>query len=300
MVAFAVLLLCALHLADSLRLGSQPGQPMKDAVLASAYGYPPAVARNFLCSLRRTNFTGDIILFVSNQEQADTIKLMKTYDVIIHYLPDGDHRAQGRIKQAQACHDGGYRYCLLTDFRDVFFQRNPFMHYPAEKDLVFAQENKHSGTIGDNEWNKEWVAKCLDSRGKNSTIWNRYVVCSGTIVGTPKGLIALAEAMQTVQAALPTCHGGPLDQGLLNIILHWSETEPNLVPSLEAVRMQTQPQGNGIINTVGYALEGIQYSTEGKVLEADGKTVSAVIHQYDRSEKITEWVNAQMQSCDGV
>jgi len=217
--------------------------------------------------------------------------------VKVRYLPqyvrEGDDRLRGRIAQAGECRDGGYRYCLLADYRDVFFQRDPFSKFPVGKDLVFAQGDGGS-TIGNEYWNRQWMRKCLGSysRGKNwtHTIYNQNIICSGTIAGTPAGLIALAENLERASRVLPNCNGGPLDQALLNVIVHWATTEPTRTPSMHPLSIQIEPTGKGMITTLGYS--DVEHSrrgypffkrnSEGENLELGNKTVSAVIHQYDR------------------
>merc|ERR1719387_1366164 len=225
----------------------------KDAVLALAWNYDPIVAQNFLCSLRRTTFKGDVILFVSDNEKQETLDVMKSFNATVKQSGFRDNiRISGREEQIDACAEGGYRYCLLTDFRDVYFQANPFERYPEGHDLVFVHE---AGTIGNTESNHKWVQKCLKTSRKykhpaeyyptDQSIWDKTVICSGTIVGTPKGLKAWKAAIPPAQQKLPHCTGGWTDQGLTNIILHWAQTEPEKAPELKNVNIHFEEQGAG-------------------------------------------------------
>merc|ERR1719421_1626364 len=101
-----------------------------------------------------------------------------------------------------------YELCLATDFRDVFFQANPFSSVP-KVDLIFFEEVKRvkmgykkgrptctpSVTVVCTcPYNADWVKTCW---GKEflSSIANETPVCSGTIIGTPAGFLDLKQKM---------------------------------------------------------------------------------------------------------
>merc|ERR1711918_328965 len=79
------------------------------------------------------------------------------------------------------------------------------------------------------------------------------IVCSGTIAGTPEGLSALAKQVMAMRKELKMCGGGPLDQGLINILVGRLRLNER-VPFLHGVPFAIQPDGHGgMVHTIQYA-----------------------------------------------
>ena len=82
-------------------------------------------------------------------------------------------------------------------------------------------------------------------------------------------------------------HDLPLDQALLNLIVHRQLSQPELVPNLASVSTRLELQGDGgSMNTVGSVMPVPMASAAGagghQVAESDGATPSVVVHQFDR------------------
>lgn len=79
-----------------------------------------------------------------------------------------------------------------------------------------------------------------------------------------------------------------MDQGVLNILLARLRFNPNLVPLLDRVPFMIQPDGRGgMVHTMKYAQ--ILQDSSGRILEDDGVTISAAVHQYDRHERLVNY-----------
>jgi len=185
------------HFATSLPALEQAHS--KDLVLALAMGYGPSQAHIFLGTLRRSGFAGDVVLVISNKENDSTKEAMRHYNATLVTADEAkrweppnlpsDLRNGREVKWhlgAHVCAEGRYRYCMLTDYRDVFFQSNPFDRYPRGEQLVLNEVNHAHGTIADQQFNREWVQACLgrDFDHEWPAISKRWALCSGTIAGT--------------------------------------------------------------------------------------------------------------------
>ena len=180
------------------------------AVLAIAIDYGQTSAHRFLGSLRHhAAYKDDIVLFVSANENNRTIRTMESYRATIRRWPTQSiDRTACRITMANTCAAGSYRVCLLTDYRDVFFQRHPFERYPASADLVFAIERANL-TVGSEPYNLRWARRCLGpiamGFGLPGRLAAQSLACSGTIMGTGTALRALAIQMRQTEHELPWC-----------------------------------------------------------------------------------------------
>lgn len=80
-------------------------------------------------------------------------------------------------------------YILILDFRDTFFQANPFSVFgPFETRVptytlhVFA-ENHQVKTIGTCKYNSLWIGRCF-GKDKLVPLKDNAVVCSGSTLGS--------------------------------------------------------------------------------------------------------------------
>lgn len=244
-------------------------------VVAAALNYGPNEFRNFIVPLRRV-YNGNVVLFVRDNLQREVVVLCSEHRIQTRPLPQGSHlgvKGNRYVGYAEACE--GHDWCFATDFRDVFFQADPFASIPAGYDLILAEEFAPV-KIKTCPYNSNWIKTCwgqvfLDQIG------DQPPVCSGTIMGTPTGLNALKAAMLSEMKLTSKKKGCTArDQGHLNY-LYFAKKLP--------VSTLIQPRGRGIVNTVGYITPRktiIRYLDEaGLVSNVDG-SVSAVIHQYDR------------------
>ena len=110
-------------------------------VIAAALNYSLTEFRNFVVPLRKF-YTGDVVLFVNNNLSKAVKDLCVNYNILTKALPSGSRqgvKGNRYIGYSMVCNQ--YDLCLATDFRDVFFQANPFSLVP-KADLIFSEEVK--------------------------------------------------------------------------------------------------------------------------------------------------------------
>ena len=255
-------------------------------VMAAAFKYKlPSFAR-FLVPLRRV-YAGRIVLLTDSQTATlDIVRLCHEHGAELQSVASDRNVHVGRFAlYAKVC-NASYAWCFASDFRDVFFQANPFRVIPAlqpQAELLLSEE--YPGVrIGEERWNRGWVQSCFGHEGLKR-IKTQQVICSGTIMGTPRGFAELRGKFQEPRFKRHQCRFVGSDQGILNYLFYTGELTSAVA----------QVWGTGIVNTVGLVPAKVKahYIREGKLLvtNTDG-TVSAVVHQYDRglnasSEMIT-------------
>jgi hypothetical protein len=289
-------------------------------VMAVAWGYELDIYRAFVLTLRETaKYRGDIKLLgpARNRTRPEALALCSRHRVqVVDFSHLGLGYAPGALPRFMMgerfnmyhalCSGGSYHWCLASDFRDVFFQANPFRglessmggggaaaaaaaasdRAPAE--LLLPLEER---VLGRCIINGPMIRRCFGS-GVLRELANKSVVCSGVLLGTPAAFDAL-------RAIASLAHRCPIDkmsdQAALNYLVYYSRGTL-LRPrdgSGSPVHVALQPRGSGYTNTVGvfkgtkntHAFER-EHMRGGEVLNDDG-TPSPVVHQYDRILKST-------------
>ena len=156
-------------------------------------------------------------------------------------------------------------FVMITDLRDVFFQRDPFAD-PVDGLEVYLEDA--SVRIGYDDFNTRWIREVFGPL-ELEELRGRPVSCSGTVVGTRDAMLAYVTEM----AAEIARHRRPMgarDQAVHNVLLHRDR--------LAAPTVITNEQGR--VLTMG-KMSSYRTNADGQVVNADG-SVPAVLHQWDR------------------
>lgn len=299
-------------------------------------------ARRFVTTLRNTGYTGDIVVAVDKNSQAafiDTLHLNKCIVYVVEAEcsgPETGHRVCSlRGEQSTAKFSINmiryhlYRWwamkyeeeatLLISDFRDVFFQSNPFeyrkgdiygryVHAPVH-DLIVYQEAHPLKSIKRCVFNAGWVRNCYGADALKS-IGHHPVSCSGVSMGTRNGILAYSYLMTQhlnprmryakslnsatkEQLTNDKCVTIGMDQGFHNFLLYSGVLDKFL-------RVKRYQQGEGQVNTIGAFYPGkralIKKSLKewGLLVGNEGDLYftnwngdpSPVIHQSDRFDDI--------------
>jgi len=160
-------------------------------------------------------------------------------------------------------------------------------------------EEWNQKTIGTCPHNSDWIRSCWGEKVLQ-TMFTSPILCSGTILGSRKGIIMLVNALVDEAARVKDLpheingkakHGRPCvnDQAYVNVLLRRNIETNALAKSAHIFK-----QGDGPINTVGWigVTDNIKRDNEGFVLNNDGRR-SAVVHQYDRDLEMQAWIDAR-------
>ncbi len=292
-----------------------------DAIFALACNYPKEYYQRFVGSLRKFGYHGDIVLAVSplekmkpgvsNYLQATKVVAYgfdvdcqgkdncKLRDDFLGYPDPRPHRTFANIRYALyeywLRNYGKQSYILILDFRDTFFQDNPFRQLlpvtqrPVEYDLRVFAENWKVKNIGICVYNSLWIGRCFGKEALEQ-LKSYPVLCSGSTMGS---YTAIHQYIRTMLSSMDSVKcwlkGIESDQGYQNYLYYNGKFNS---PTKNATLYY---QGDGVVNTIG-ALNGHRVpkdqkgpldtfwkirDKEGYILNNDGSR-SACVHQWDR------------------
>ncbi|BFR47278.1 hypothetical protein RVX_R03390 [Nitratidesulfovibrio sp. HK-II] len=279
--------------------GPQPDStPGPTLVMGLAAGYHAGDVRPFLASLRATGFAGRCVLFASPTTR-DTGRMADMgADVLpferppaLAHLPYNALRYflyLDLLRQAPR----PYARVLITDVRDVIFQRDPFS-FPWTEGLNVTLEDARM-TIGACPYMTRWTTGHLGEAAWRA-LAGRRISCSGTTVG---GHAAMLDYLERLTGLLlpfspapppPVPDGTPppptgmagYDQGVHNHLLHGGH-----LPEV------TVHDNAGPILTLGYKATPPAADAHGDILN-DAGVPAVMVHQYDRMPEVFRAVRAR-------
>jgi len=281
-------------------------------------------ANMFCGTARKGGFDGDFVIAVlpgSDQGFLDTLK--ENHAVVYTVAPectgDSHNKVCGLKGMSQKFSINMIRFYLyqwwaskynedalimLSDFRDVFFQGNPFTYRtyewaPPVSQLVVFQEAYPNKVIYRCVFNGGWIQNCYGDEGIKR-VGSNTVSCSGVSIGTRDAIIAYAHLMtqqldprvrfgRNTTMTNKMCISLGMDQGFHNWLVYSGQLDKYL-------DVKIFQQGEGPVNTVGAFFPG-----ERALLKMDLKTwkvlrgekpektfhnwngdLSPVVHQADR------------------
>lgn len=248
--------------------------PRKNLVIGAMVAHGLEEIRPFVESLRRTTFDGDIVLFVSRLAPASMEYLRRNGCILIDYPLDETFRKISvhsfrflLFRQFLASNKDSYRYVMLTDTRDVLFQKDPFDFDIDHRLCVFLEDP--SKTIGTCPFNAGWILKKY-GRSEVSRLYNCEISCSGVTIGGISQILSYLAALH--DHLLPPVAFIGDDQGGHNFLVHH-----NLLGPIRVMRNM-----HGPVLTMGYMpFDRIRWDGRGHVVDGNGGVIN-ILHQYDR------------------
>jgi hypothetical protein len=197
---------------------------------------------------------------------------------------------------------------LLMDFRDAYFQRQPFegIERAAEntstaggggekpKARLYLYEEHASTPIGKSSFNSQWLRQAYGPQVATA-MKEHTVICSGSTIGEQAALEPYLRAM-IAQYDATLCKRKGCDQGFHNYMAYNNVLDDigsnnNHEGEAVAIDVVLVEQGHGAINNLGILRAqklselGLYDPTQKLVLNWD-KSVSPVVHQFDRDDEL--------------
>ena len=257
----------------------------------------------FLYSLAKTNFNGDLCLMVANtsNETLNSLSLLKNnspnyriniipFEINIDYNTWNTHWSLYRhilyrdyLIEYFKNNDNKDKYnIMLTDTRDVLFQRDPF-DFDINNSLCCFLEDK-SKSISTCPFNSEWINYMF---GKNvlDEIGSNMISCAGVNIGNYRSIMSYLTVMIDYINTLG--NKAYIDQGIHNYIIH-----KNILGN--KVNLRLFENGKGPVLTMQYMKDiDIIFNNDGLIINYDG-SIPSVLHQYDRRPAIYEKIKVEM------
>jgi hypothetical protein len=169
-------------------------------------------------------------------------------------------------------HGNEFENVLLTDSRDVDFQRDPFsdnlgpgLHCFLEAKTQFIGKCPSNTAMLQGSFGPEVLAELADCR----------VSCSGTTIGDVGSIMAYLKMMIELSASGVSMFGGS-DQGVHNFIVH-----RKLIPS-----MHLHDNYDSTVFTAGMEpQEAVRWNAAEEIIRDDGKAYP-VLHQHERDPAV--------------
>lgn len=293
-------------------------------IVTAGFNYSPEQLRPFLKSASRHIPNADVVIFSDNNDSRYMESIIRLHararivvpegykfkdylwkhkklrkfvksiglDKLRKYLPSPTRQQISRIHRSSFLHIQLARYSwahsflgeldpkpkmvLLADSRDVYFQGDPFED--NQQSILCGEEPM---TIGSCPINSNWIETSYRKKILQE-IKDRPVLCSGVTLGNYADVYVYADAMVSdiENNALKLVGKQGSDQGIHNKILHLNKD----------ITYSTSRNGDELIATLHSSdLREFNFREAQGLLTKDGRPVK-IVHQYDRHEKLREWV----------
>jgi hypothetical protein len=160
-----------------------------------------------------------------------------------------------------------YSNIMLTDVRDVVFQRDPFDFDINDNLSCFLESENYF--LNSCPFNSNWILQAFGSQAL-SQLEGKPISCSGVTIGSFSKIMNYLEVMLSYLVNLKV-HISGIDQGVHNYIIH-----NNLINDIKLFANGCSP-----VLTMGYYGETIEFNQNEFILQTDG-SIPCVLHQYDR------------------
>jgi hypothetical protein len=257
-------------------------------VLGAAIGFDVDQVRVFVESLR-INYTGDVLLLIRwpglrvarylKSRRIDVIRVFQTrsftrsvharrYAIYLDYV-------RKRLPR--------YDQVMISDVRDVVFQRNPFDGIASPKCHFYLESAVR--TIGEDPTNSRWVRGCFSAAEAEQLAASR-ISCSGITIGGTAAVVAYLERMAERIRVLPwriyrkIGHG--YDQAIHNYLVH-------LDPKIDGIVVEN----NRHIATMALEPRAFYQLDRESLIHGPDDRLFAICHQYDRFPDLLKAVEAR-------
>jgi hypothetical protein len=284
----------------------------KSAVLGLASGYGRQVYEMFVGSLRATGFTGHIILAIAKDAPSDVVSYLSEQNVTIKYVERADKCTYNGtigekgvpidmqkssewkcpkdypdykitwsrflyyrdwLNECPSCADG----VILTDVRDAFFQRDPFVTAVERNQVHPLMVFQETPELDNEHWLTDWpITAC-----RKHKVGKTPMLCSGSVMGSREGILEYIDVMEEefkywIQRENCRIDNRGDDQSIHNY-LYYTNRFKNAV---------SIPHRQGPIHVVGYQAARI-FENATKEAEDAGVDISQI---FIRDNNWKEWL----------
>lgn len=293
----------------------------------------------FLGSARKY-FNGDIVIAIEggNSMTNEMKSILKYYNTIVYEIPETlcskatdnifcgseDERAPASVFRYYFYEKWASNYndkslILLSDFRDIIFQSNPFIYHTndwlPDYSLIFFQEFYPNMVIERCRFNKKIMRECYGNESLRK-YGPKVIISSGAAMGTKDSIIIWSHKMTSQLQEAPgrlidngRCTTGGIDHSFINWLIHGNK----LITS--GIKIKVYMQGEGAMNSLGGLKPdtvnanmtgniGMSYwkilDNSGNILNWNGEK-SPVVHQLEHFfDEMNDIVDIKKYENDGI
>jgi hypothetical protein len=257
-------------------------------VVGAAVGFDVAQVRVFVESLR-AHYAGDVLLLirwpgvrVARYLKSRRIRVIRVFQT--RSFTRSVHARRYAIYLAFLRARGSrYDQVMISDVRDVVFQRNPFDGIASPKCHFYLESTVR--TIGDDPTNSRWVRGCFCAYEAERLAACR-ISCSGITIGGTTAIVGYLEMMVARIRVLPwriyreIGHG--YDQAIHNYLVH-------LAPEIAGIVVEN----NRHIATMALEPRAYYRLDRESLIHGPDDHLFAICHQYDRFPDLLKAVEAR-------
>lgn len=200
-------------------------RPKTDLVIAAICGYRWEQIRPWVISIRKSGFTGDVVLLAAHQTiEPFTLECVtnRNIKVVPFEIPSDTTTWTFTSKQRYipllqflSKHRGKYRTVIWTDVSDLIFQSNPSDWLEKHIDGPTIVAARECWRIKDEiTFNLPWVKAAFPDDA--DWLQEQEVLCGGTLAGDAESMfLALSKIYE-----ITSKHPEYADQAVLNYVLH--------------------------------------------------------------------------------
>ena len=269
--------------------------PARQAIVGAAFGYQPRALTPLIRSLVKSEYKGDTWLLVSESDlrleswlHANGVRTIRVGDVFPYaeiFAPAASQAPQSLSGMSPHVRryfmyrlfmrtvGRSYDLMMLSDTRDVIFQKDPFDFPRPAADVLFVLEDRGK-SIGACTANSAWVRNAF-GEAVLSELGDKPISCSGTMFGNLRGLTAYLDRFVDLAVSRNVTGVGG-DQGIHNYIVH---RDP--IPDQHVFENEDGP----VLTLHWKPAETLQVGSDGIVKNARG-AIPNVVHQYDRHPRL--------------
>lgn len=264
----------------------------KNLILTIMHGYDYPFVEPFIESLQKTRCTADLVIFVSDKVSKATKRILtKKGAIVIDYnsqypFIQGHREYFKNIVPTVTINNyrfifylwhlvengKDYQNVMLTDIRDVIFQREPFSNSFNDSICFFLEDPVQ--TFSYSELNYKWLADATEP-GMAAKFTNNTASCAGVTIGNVDRVIDYLKFIKSKLDFREVLPWG-LDQGIHNSYVY------NVKPEKMIVYKSEQP----FVYNMG-AYQPYKLNNKNEVVNKEDKPF-AIIHQYDRFGELLE------------
>jgi hypothetical protein len=271
-------------------LGSvaQDGPDARRLVLGTAIGFSVAQLRVFVESLR-AHYAGDAMILirwpglrVARYLASRDIAVVRVWQTRSFTRSVHARRYAVYLDYLRTRRDR-YDQVMLSDVRDVVFQRNPFDGIASSQCHFYLESSARK--IGDDPTNSRWTRGCFPAEIA-AALGAQRISCSGITIGGTAAMLAYLEEMAARVRKVPMriyrAIGHGYDQAIHNYLVH-------LDPAIDGI----VAENNGHIATMALEPRDLyRIDAEARIFAADGR-LFPICHQYDRFPDIRKAIEAR-------
>ena len=271
-----------------------PGDDRRRLVLGTAISFGVAQLRVFVESLRE-HYSGDAMILIGwpglavtrylASRRIDVVRVFqaRSFSRSVHARRYFVYRNYLRARAAR------YDQVMLSDVRDVVFQRNPFDGITGAGCHFYLESA--SRTIGDDPTNSRWARGALTHQQADALARHR-ISCSGITIGGSAAMLSylngMAARVGTTPQRIYRAIGHGYDQAIHNFLVH-------LDPAIDGV----VDENNGHIATMALEPRTLYRLDDDARIRDLGGRVFPVCHQYDRFPDIRNAIEARYGAAPG-